>query len=36
MFKKILIQGRTHRHSFVFLLSEKENHGDSRFFYRRD
>ena len=34
--QRILIQSRTRRHSFVFSLSEKENHGDSRFFYRRD
>lgn len=29
--QRILIQSRTRRHSFVFSLSEKENHGDSRF-----
>ena len=31
-----ILKSRTRRHSFVFSLSEKENHGDSRFFYRRD
>ena len=29
--QRILIQSHTRRQSFVFSLSEKENHGDSRF-----